>query len=101
MCVCRNCLAIVAIIPHVHRFSNQQLVVIPLCVTLAVMVLSAAGAALTMLSGRVLLCLTLGSSGLMGLTTALLQSGVFNVAAQLPAQYMQVGLTTVCGCFWV
>eukprot|EP00884_Botryococcus_braunii_P019606 jgi/Botrbrau1/6329/Bobra.0339s0036.1 len=84
-----NCCALVAIIPYVDRLSEQQLVTVPLWMTVGVMAVSAAGAALTSLSGRVMLVLVLGSSGLMGITTALLQSGVFNVAAHLPPLYMQ------------
>lgn len=64
---------------------------LPLGLTFAVLVLAAIIAAWTSASGAAVILTMLPSIGLMGLTTALLQGGLFGLAGLCPPIYVQVG----------
>lgn len=64
---------------------------VPLALTFVVLVLAAAIAVWSTASGAAVILSMLPSVGLMGLTTALLQGGLFGLAGLCPPIYVQVG----------
>jgi hypothetical protein len=65
-------------------------ILVPLVATSVVLLLAAIIAAWTSASGAVVICTILPSVGLMGITTALLQGGLFSLAGLCPPIYVQV-----------
>lgn len=67
-------------------------ILVPLGFTFAVLVLATAVAAATSLSGAAVIATMLPSVALMGVTTAVIQGGLFGLAGLCPPIYVQVRL---------
>ncbi len=88
--ICRNFLALLALVPLQRFIPLHQQMLLPLGLTFAVLVLAAAVALWTKASGAAVILAMLPSVALMGMTTALLQGGLFGLAGLCPPIYVQV-----------
>jgi hypothetical protein len=89
-CTCRNFLALLALVPLQRFIPLHQQMLLPLGLTFAVLVLAAIVALWTSASGAAIILTMLPSVGLMGVTTAVLQGGLFGLAGLCPPIYVQV-----------
>ena len=79
-------------LPFLDHSSSFVQVLVPLGLTFAVLVLAAAVAGATSLSGAAVILAMLPSVALMGVTTALIQGGLFGLAGLCPPIYVQVSI---------
>ncbi|CAL8462012.1 g1543 [Coccomyxa elongata] len=84
-----NFLALLALVPLQRFIPLHQQMLLPLGLTFAVLVLAAAVALWTTASGVAVILAMLPSVALMGMTTALLQGGLFGLAGLCPPIYVQ------------
>ena len=85
----RNAAALLVLLPWQRRLRLSLQVVPPLVVAAALLVVEAALAAAPSASGTAVALCTLANTAVLGAATALLQGGVYALAACLAPVYMQ------------